>query len=188
MNKIKIGIVGIGNCASALLQGIRYYDDEKKDRTIGLMHYNLGGYKPEDIEVVLAYDIDKRKVGKDIALAMYEKPNCTTVFYKYERELKVEVKMGKVLDSVAEHMKKYQEDIRFCVSDNKEPSKDEIIRDIRKSGAEMLINYLPVGSEQATRFYAECALEAGVGFINCIPVFIGSDEEWVRKFEKKMFH
>ena len=182
--KIKIGIIGVGNCASSLIQGIYYYKDRSPDEIIGLMHYEIGGYKPSDIEVVCAFDIDKRKVGKDVSEAIFELPNCTTVFCKDIPKTGTIVKMGKVLDGVSEHMKEYDEKYTFVVADEPEPSKEEIVNHIKESGCEILLNYLPVGSEQAVRFYAECALEAGVAFFNCMPVFIASDPIWAKRFEK----
>ncbi|MDD4202767.1 MAG: inositol-3-phosphate synthase [Candidatus Omnitrophica bacterium] len=185
MTKIKIAIVGIGNCASSLIQGIEYYRDKVPQEAIGLMNWEMGGYKPYDIEVVSAFDVDKRKVGKDVSEAIFEKPNCTIVFCKNIPKTGTIVKMGQILDGVSEHMSKYPQNDTFLVSDQKESTKSEIVNEIKRSGAEILVNYLPVGSEKAVRFYAECALEAGVGFINCMPVFIASDPIWAKKFEDK---
>ena len=184
MEKIKIAIVGIGNCASSLLQGIEYYKNKDSKETIGLMHWDIGDYKPYDIEVVAAFDIDRRKVGKDVSEAIFELPNCITVFYKDIPKKGTIVKMGRVLDGFAEHMKNYDEKYTFLLSDQKEASKEDVVGELKESGAEILLNYLPVGSEKATKFYAECALDAGVGFINNIPVFIASDPEWSQRFEK----
>jgi len=181
MGKIKIAIVGVGNCASALLQGIEMYKNSP-DNTIGLMHYDLGGYTPGDIEVVAAFDIDKRKVGKRLREAVFAKPNCTKVFYENLPDYPVTVQMGPVLDGVSEHMANYPEDRRFVVADA-EPC--DVVKVLKDSGAEILINYLPVGSEQAARFYAEACLQAGVGFINAMPVFIASDPAWAKRFEEK---
>ncbi|MCD6411427.1 MAG: inositol-3-phosphate synthase [Thermoplasmata archaeon] len=185
MGSVKIAIIGVGNCASSLVQGIYYYRDKNPDDVNGLMHWDIGGYKPYDIEVVAAIDIDKRKVGKDVSEAIFAKPNCTTVFYKDVPKMGVEVVMGKVLDGVAPHMKNYPEDRTFIVADAKEAEKEDIIDVLEDSGAEVALNYLPVGSEEATKFYAECCLEAGVGLVNCIPVFIASNDSWARRFEKK---
>ncbi len=184
MGRIKVGIVGVGNCASALIQGIHYYKDKDPSEIIGLMHYDLGGYKPSDIDIVCAFDIDKRKVGKDVADAIFEKPNCTTVFCKNIPKTGTIVKMGRVLDGVSEHMKDYDEDHTFVVANEPEATKEEIIKHLKETECEILINYLPVGSEKATQFYAECALEAGVAFFNAIPVFIASNELWAKRFEK----
>ncbi|HHV65456.1 MAG TPA: inositol-3-phosphate synthase [Peptococcaceae bacterium] len=181
MSRINIAIAGIGNCASSLLQGIELYKNSPED-TIGLMHYNLGGYTPGDINVVAAFDIDKRKVGKSLKEAVFAKPNCTKVFYKELPDYPVTVQMGPVLDGVSEHMADYPEDDTFIVADEK-PC--DVAKVLKESGAEILINYLPVGSEKAAKHYAEACLEANVGFINAIPVFIASDETWAKKFADK---
>ncbi|MBO8131389.1 MAG: inositol-3-phosphate synthase [Candidatus Marinimicrobia bacterium] len=183
MAKIKIAVVGVGNCASALIQGIHYYKNKPEDEVIGLMHYDLAGYKPGDIEVVAAFDIDKRKVGKDIADAIFALPNCTKTIYEDIPKTSVKVRMGKVLDGFAPHMKNYDPKYTFVLAESKEPTKEEIVQVLKDSGADILVNYLPVGSEEATKFYADCALEAGVAFINNIPVFIASNPEWAKKFE-----
>ncbi len=185
MKKIRIAIVGVGNCASSLIQGIEYYKDKKPDEVIGLMNWEIGGYRPYDVEVVAAFDIDKRKVGRDISEAIFAKPNCTTVFMPEIPKMGVTVKMGKVLDGFSEHMKDYDPERTFVLSDEPEATKEDIVKTLRESGAEILLNYLPVGSEEATRFYAECALEAGVAFINNMPVFIASDREWAERFRQK---
>ena len=185
MAKIRIAIVGVGNCASSLVQGIAYYKDKKDRDAIGLMHWDIGGYKPYDMKVVAAFDVDKRKVGKDVSRAIFELPNCTMVFHQEVPKAGAKVTMGKILDGVPKHMKDYQDKYTFTISDEKEPSKRDIINTLKASGAEILLNYLPVGSEKATRFYVECALEAGVAFINCMPVFIASNPEWADRFAKK---
>ena len=185
MEKIKIGIVGVGNCASSLLQGIEYYKDKKPSDAIGLMHWEIGGYKPFDIQVVAAFDIDKRKVGKDVNTAIFERPNCTLVFQKNMPATKVTVSMGRVLDGCAEHMADYENDYTFLVSDKAEPTQADIVKILKDSGVEILVNYLPVGSEKATAFYVECALEAGIAFVNNIPVFIASNPVWAKKFADK---
>ncbi|MBI5679883.1 MAG: inositol-3-phosphate synthase [Methanobacterium sp.] len=182
MEKIKIAIIGLGNCASSLIQGIHYYKDKDSNDAIGLMHWNIGGYKPSDIEVVAAFDIDQRKVGKDVSKAIFAKPNCTTIFCPDIPKTGVNVSMGKVLDGVAPHMDKYDDDYTFKVAD--EPESD-IVRILKESGAEILINYLPVGSQKATEFYAQCALDAGIAYVNSMPVFIVSNPEWAKKFEEK---
>lgn len=185
VDKIKIAIVGLGNCASSLLQGIEYYRNNGNKSVNGLMHWELGGYLPYDIEVVAAFDIDKRKVGKDVSEAIFEKPNCTTVFCRDIPRTGVKVAMGKVMDGVSEHMRNYEDKVTFIVSDEKESSKEEIVAILNRAGAEILLNYCPVGSEQAARFYAECALDAGVAFINNMPVFIASNPEWSNRFKEK---
>ena len=185
MKKIRIAIVGVGNCASSLIQGIHYYRDKRADEAIGLMHWEIGGYRPSDIEVVAAFDVDRRKVGRDVAEAIFAPPNCTTIFCGDIPPTGVKVHMGRVLDGVADHMQQYDEKYRFVQAEGAEPDQAEVVRVLKASGTEVLLNYLPVGSEQATRFYAECALEAGVAFINNIPVFIASDPEWARRFEER---
>ena len=185
MDKIKIAIVGIGNCASSLLQGIEYYKKKDGKDAIGLMHWEIGPYKPYDIEIVAAFDIDKRKVGKDVSRAIFELPNCTTVFCKDVPNTGVKVEMGAILDSFSEHMRDYEDKYTFILSDEREPSNEDCIKLLKDSGAHVLLNYLPVGSENAAKFYAECALNAGIGFINNMPVFIASNPEWGTRFEKE---
>lgn len=183
--KIHIAIAGIGNCASSLIQGIEYYKglgDRHPDRSLGLMHYELGRYKPADITVVAAFDIDRRKVGRPLKDAVFAKPNCTMVFNKNLPDYPVTVKMGEVLDGVSQHMKDYPEDRRFIIADKK-PC--DVARVLKQSGAEILLSYMPVGSERATAFYAEACLKSGVGLINCVPVFIASDKSWAKRFEDK---
>ena len=184
MDKIKIAVVGIGNCASSLIQGLYYYENKNEEDVDGLMHWSIGGYKPSDIEVVAAIDIDKRKVGKDVSEAIYAKPNCTTIFYPDMKEMGVKVSMGQVLDGVAPHMSNYKEDATFVISDEVEKSKEEIVELLKESGAEILVNYLPVGSEKAGKFYADCALDAGIAFVNCVPIFIVSNPEYEEKFKE----
>ena len=182
MDKIKIAIAGVGNCASSLIQGIHYYKDKDSDSAIGIMHWDIGGYKPSDIEIVAAFDIDARKVGKDVSEAIFAEPNCTTIFQKDIPESGVKVEMGNILDGVAPHMSQFDDKYTFIPSDT-EPS--DVVQILKDSGAEILLNYLPVGSEEATRFYAQCALDAGIAFINNMPVFIVSNPEWAKKFEDK---
>ena len=184
MGKIRIGVVGVGNCASALIQGIEYYKKKSENETIGLMHYNLGGYKPEDIEVVVAFDIDSRKVGKPLSRAIFTKPNCTSTICSQIPDNGVIVKMGEVLDGVASHMNHYPHQETFLVA-NEEPC--NVVSELRGAKCEILLNYLPVGSEKATEFYVQACLEVGVGFINCMPVFIASDSDWARLFNEKHF-
>ena len=185
MNKIKIAIIGIGNCTSSLIQGIHYYRRKSPDESTGLMHWDIGGYTPGDIEVVAAFDIDKRKLGIDVSEAIFSKPNCTTVFCSDIPQAGVKVQMGRVLDGFSKHMKNYENQYTFVLADEPEPTEEEIVKTLRDSGAEIFLNYLPVGSEEATRFYADCALEAGVAFINNIPVFIASNPDWAKRFEEK---
>jgi myo-inositol-1-phosphate synthase len=184
MKKIRIAIVGLGNCASSLLQGIEFYKKLSAQESIGLTHYNLGGYTPGDIEVVAAFDVDKRKVGYDISEAIFAKPNCTQIIFKDYPYKNVKVSMGKVLDGVANHMQNYPDDQTFVLSEHLESEQKDVVRVLKESQADILLNYLPVGSVEATYFYMECALEAGVGVVNNIPVFIASDPIWERRFRE----
>ncbi len=186
MRKIRVAIAGVGNCASSLIQGIHYYQGKNLQDAIGLMHWEIGGYKPGDIEVVAAFDIDKRKVGVDVHDAIFSAPNCTTVFCSDIPESGVTVQMGKILDGFSDHMKNYAEKRTFVVADEPEPSEADIIKVLKESGAEVLVNYLPVGSEDATRFYVGCACKAGVALVNNIPVFIASDPAgaWANHFKE----
>lgn len=185
MPKIKIAIVGVGNCASALVQGLYYYQSKSPQQATGLMHWDMGGYTPMDIEVVAAFDVDKRKVDKPLNEAILAKPNCTKVFCREIPASAVTVHMGRLLDGISDHMKDYDAHRTFIRADRPEPDKDLVIRILKESGAEIMLNYLPVGSEAATRFYAECALEAGLALVNNIPVFIASDPQWANRFTQK---
>ena len=185
MGKIKIAIVGVGNCAASLIQGIEYYHQNgkvKEEASLGLMNYNLGGYLPEDIEVVAAFDIDKRKVGERFDEALKAKPNCVMTLYNHLPKSKVTVQMGPVLDGVSEHMSDYPSDRTFVVANKKPVNIEKLLRD---SGAEILINYLPVGSEKATQEYAEACLKTGTSLINCMPAFIVSTPAWAKRFEDR---
>src|SRR5207245_7559069 len=162
----RIDIVGVGNCASPLVQGIDFYDGSSANGTrIGLMQREVGGSRPSDIEVVAAFDIDRRKVGLDVSKAIFSPPNCTKVFCEKIKLTGAIVKMGCVLDGYAPHMRD-QDPLRTFLPLEKETTREEIIAELKNSSAELMVNYLPVGSEQATRFYAGCALEAGLGFVN----------------------
>ncbi|MFC2171482.1 inositol-3-phosphate synthase [Acidobacteriota bacterium] len=184
MKQIKCAIVGVGNCASALVQGISKYKNGKADQDsqVGLMHYDLGGYIPESIEFVAAFDIDARKVGKPLSEAIFAKPNCTKLIFKEVGENSVIVSMGNLLDGVSEHTFDYPENRRFIPADRKAEDVEKILRE---TGAEVLLNYLPVGSEDAAKFYAECCLNTGVSLINCMPVFIASEERWAKRFKDR---
>jgi myo-inositol-1-phosphate synthase len=179
--EIRVAIVGVGNCASAFVQGINYYRARPQE-TLGLLHPHIGPYRVSDINVVAAFDIDRRKVGFDLSEALFARPNCTQRFCPEIPHSGVRVQMGPVLDGCAAHMEKYPEDEAFRLAD--EPPAD-VVGVLRKSQAQTLLNYLPVGSQEATEYYANACLEADVALINCIPVFIGSDEQWGRKFVQK---
>jgi myo-inositol-1-phosphate synthase len=185
-NTIRIAIVGVGNCASSLIQGIEFYrgnsQKNPKFETLGLMHPDIGGYKPGDIQVGAAFDIDRRKVGKPLKEATFAKPNCTKIIYPNLNDSGVIVSMGEVLDGVSEHMKDYPEERIFLVADEKPCNVEKVLRD---SGVDVLLNYLPVGSDKATEFYAQACLNTKVSLINCMPSFIASDHNWARRFEEK---
>src|ERR1700721_1067437 len=183
---IRIAIAGVGNCASALIQGTHYYTPERCGVGVtGLMHTGLGGYLACGIEGVAAFDVDRRKVGVDVHRAIFALPNCTKVFQKDIPDSGVIVRMGPVLDGISDHMENYADDRTFIRSDAKEPTKAEVVQALKRSRAEVLLNYMPVGSEQAATFYAECALEAGIAFINNMPVFIASNPAFAARFAKR---
>jgi myo-inositol-1-phosphate synthase len=183
MARIRVAIVGVGNCASSLVQGVGYYADPSRGAA-GLIHEFIGDYGPADLEFVLAYDTDARKVGLDLAEAIFTAPNCTAVFQSDVPSTGVTVRMGRVLDGMADHMSGRGER-GFVRSDAAEPSLEDVVAALKESRTEVLVNYLPVGSEDAARFYMECALEAGVAVVNCIPVFIASDPAWEKRFRDK---
>ena len=185
MAKIKVALVGVGNCASSLVQGVHHYAAPGCEPQHGLIHERIGGYGAGDVEFVLAFDTDARKVGRDLAEAVFAAPNCTAIFAGDLPRTGVAVRMGRVLDGMAEHMLVGDRGRGFVRADAPEPDRDAVVAALRESGAEVLVNYLPVGSEQATRFYVECALEAGVAVVNSIPVFIASDPEWERRFRER---
>src|SRR5436853_3676317 len=185
MRKIRIAIVGVGNCASSLVQGINFYHGSSANGSgVRLMHRQIGSYRPGDIEVVAAFDIDRRKVGLDVARAIFAPPNCTKVFCEKISLTGAIVKMGCVFDSYAPHMRD-QDPLRTFLPLEKESTREQIISELKDSCAEILVNCLPVGSEEATRFYASCALEAGLAFVNNIPVFIASVPVWAKRFADK---
>ena len=180
---INVALVGVGNCASSLVQGIAHYRGGAND-TVGLMHRSLGGYEAGDLRVVAAWDIDRRKVGRDVAEAIFARPNCTARFCDTLEPTGTEVRMGRLLDGVAEHMANYPDDRTFLPADAPEPDHAAVVDALRETQADVMVNYLPVGSQTASEFYAECALEAGVAFVNAIPVFIASDPAWAERFRE----
>ena len=179
MSEIRVAVVGVGNSASALVQGTQYYKNAKESETVpGLMHVNFGSYHIRDIRFVAAFDVNKNKIGKDLSEAIFTAPNCCEKFADVPN-LGVKVLAAPVMDGVAEHMRG-----PFSVYGS-ETKPVDVVDVLKKSRAEILLNYLPVGSHDAARFYAQCALDAGCAFINCMPEFIGSDQGWARKFEKR---
>ncbi len=177
MGKVRVAIVGVGNCASALVQGVEYYKEAPDDASVpGLMHVRLGGYHVSDIEFVAAFDIDERKVGKDLAEAIFAPPNNTRRFADVPR-LGVEVMRGMTFDSIGKYLKGIV---------RKAPGETvDVASVLRDSGADVVINFLPVGSEAATKWYVEQALEARCGFVNAIPVFIAREPRWQKIFERR---
>lgn len=174
MKKIKIAIVGVGNCASSLVQGITYYASAKRNENIvGLMHTDLGGYQIKDIEVVAAFDVNETKVGKDLADAIYARPNNTKVFAKVKKT-GVIVQNAPVHDGIGEYLK----DV-VHISTKKIADPIEVLK---KSQAEIVVCYLPVGSQKAVEYWADICLKAKVGMVNCLPVFIASDPKWSKRF------
>lgn len=181
MGKIKVGVIGVGNCFAGLYQGLQYYKVHGVDETAGLMHPELGGYKLEDIEFVCAFDISKQKVGKNLVDATYEIPNEVDWIAKTDMpKTDVIVCESPVLDGVGSFVSE-----KFNPVENKpmDELKKQIKEEIAKSGAKILMSYLPVGSQKATEFWAQMAIDTGCAFVNCIPVFIASDSLWAKKFE-----
>jgi myo-inositol-1-phosphate synthase len=175
--KIRVAIVGVGNCASSLVQGRYYYENAADDEFVpGLMHVNLGGYHVRDIEFVAAFDIDKNKVGKDLSEAIYTKPNNTYVFQEVPN-LDVKVERGMVHDGLGKYLSQVIE---------KAPGETaDIVGILQEREVDVMVSYLPVGSELATKWYVEQALQAGVAFVNAIPVFIGREPYWQRRFAEE---
>jgi myo-inositol-1-phosphate synthase len=174
--KVRIGIVGIGNCASSLVQGLNYYREAKSNEPVpGLMNVNLGGYHIRDVEVSAAFDVNAEKVGKDVADAVWAEPNNTHRFADVPCT-GVTVMRGRTLDGIGQYLR---EDIE--ISDEEQADVTSVLT---RSRTDVLVSYLPVGSQKATEWYAERALEARCGFVNCIPVFIASDPNWRARFER----
>ncbi|MFN3651049.1 MAG: inositol-3-phosphate synthase [Armatimonadota bacterium] len=175
--KIRVAIIGVGNCASSLVQGVHFYREARENDFVpGLMHVSLGGYHVRDIEFVAAFDVSAAKVGKDLGEAIYAAPNNTYRFAEVPR-LNVPVHRGPTLDGVG----KYLRDV--IVESPEQPA--DVVRVLKEARADVVISYLPVGSEQATLWYVEQVLEAGCGFVNCVPVFVASQPYWRRHFEER---
>lgn len=179
MPEIRVAIVGVGNSASALIQGTQYYKNAKEDTTVpGLMHVNFGGYHIRDIKFVAAFEVNKDKIGKDLSEAIFTKPNCCVKFADVH-SLGVTVSPAPIMDGVAPHMRE-----TFNVYDDSKTDKLSVVRVLKEARSHVLVCYLPVGSHDAARFYAQCAIDAGCAFVNCMPEFIGSDPRESSKFEK----
>jgi myo-inositol-1-phosphate synthase len=176
---IRVALVGVGNSASALIQGVHYYKNAKEDTDVpGLMHVKFGPYHINDVKFVAAFEVNKDKIGKDLSEAIFTAPNCCARFAEVPN-LGVKVTGGPILDGAAPHMKQ-----TFNVYEN-EVKPEHVASSLKNSKADILLNYLPVGSHNAARFYAQAALDAGCAFINCMPEFIASDATWSKKFEEK---
>jgi myo-inositol-1-phosphate synthase len=176
-SKVRVGIVGVGNCASSFVQGLSYYRDANGNEPVpGLMNVELGGYHISDIEIASAFDVNAAKVGLDVSDAIFAQPNNTQRFAAVPKS-GIVVNRGKTLDGLG----KYLHD----VIDESPEDEADVTEILRRSGTEVLVSYLPVGSQKATEWYAERALEAGCAFVNCIPVFIASNPEWRRRFEER---
>ncbi len=174
MSKIRVAIAGVGNCASSLIQGVEYYRDAESGESVpGLMHVVLGGYHVGDLEFVAAFDVDATKVGTDLGKAIFAGQN-NTIRFATVGDLGVTVQRGPTLDGFGKY---YRETVEESPADPV-----DVVAALKDSGAEVMVSYLPVGSEQAQRFYADACLQAGIGFVNAIPVFIASDPAWARKF------
>ena len=190
MKDIRIAIVGVGNCASSLVEGVALYTHT--GQTDGLAFSDIGGYTPENIKFVLAYDVDTRKVGRPLSEAIYAKPNCAIKlmeghpfeWFSDVTEGEVRVRRGALYDGVASHMLDAPADKSFRVTKDPEPTMEDVVRDLVDNKVDVLLNYLPVGSETATRFYVEACLKAKVPFVNCMPVFIVSDEYWEKRLKE----
>ncbi|MGD0496323.1 MAG: inositol-3-phosphate synthase [Candidatus Bathyarchaeia archaeon] len=179
MPEVRVALVGVGNSASALIQGVQYYKNAEENTNVpGLMHVNFGPYHIRDVKFVAAFEVNKDKIGKDLSEAIFTAPNCCEKFADVPT-LDVKVTGGPVLDGAAEHMKKV-----FNVYKN-EVGPEHVVDVLKESKAQILVNYLPVGSRKAARFYAQSALDAGCAFINCMPEFIASDGSWSKKFEER---
>ena len=175
MASVRVAVVGVGNCATSLIQGVHYYRDASPEQTVpGLMHVELGPYHVRDVEFVAAFDVDDKKVGKDLSEAINASENNTIKICDVPT-LGVEVQRGPTLDGLGKY---YRETFEESAA---EPV--DVVQALKDSGADVLVSYLPVGSEQADKFYAQCAIDAGVAFVNALPVFIASDPVWAKKFE-----
>ncbi len=177
MGKVRVAIIGVGNCASSFVQGVEFYKNAKENEFVpGLMHVNLGGFHIRDIEFSAAFDIDKNKVGKDLSEAIYAKPNCTYKFMDVPK-LGVKVERGMTHDGLGEYLSQIIEKAPGPTAD--------IVSILKETKTDVVVNYLPVGSEEATKWYVEQMLEAGCGLVNCIPVFIAREEYWQGRFRER---
>jgi myo-inositol-1-phosphate synthase len=181
MEKIRCAVVGVGNCFAGLVQGVEYYKQHPEDEIIGVMHSVIGGYSIHDLDFVAAFDVDTKKVGKPLSEAVYAEPNKVKWVPKLSNMHGVTVKQSPTLDGIG----MYIENIVEAVPERPvEDLKEEIMKELKEKRAEVLVSYLPVGSEKATKFWAQVCLDAGIAFVNCMPSFIASNPEWAEKFAK----
>lgn len=178
---IRVAVIGVGNCASSLVQGLAYTKALGED-AVGVAFPRLGPYEIADVEIVAAFDVDSRKVGCDLAEAVFAEPNCTTRFFPDVPPAGVKVLRGRTLDGVSAYMQDNPSEICFRVSDAPEPDAHGVVQALKAARVEVVLNFLPVGSQEASEFYAECALQAGAAFVNGIPVFLASNPEWAARF------
>jgi len=177
--EVRVAIAGIGNCASALVQGVEYYKNAKEKATVpGLMHVKFGDYHIRDVRFVAAFDVNRNKIGKDLAEAIWAKPNCCAKFSEVPKT-GVKVLSGPVLDGVAPHMKE-----AFYTYDERVSTPANVAQALCEAEADVLVNFIPVGSKKATQAYAEACMKARCALANCIPEFIASDPKWAKRFEK----
>jgi myo-inositol-1-phosphate synthase len=181
---IRTAIVGVGNCASSLVQGI-HYCRANPATAVGVPFPKLGGYMPADIEIVAAFDIDARKVGRDLSEAVFAPPNCTAIFQANLPRMNVPVSRGPSLDGMTSFLGNQPPQRSFVPSPAPELSSTEVVSVLKAAGAEVVISFLPVGSQQASEFYAGCALEAGAAFVNAIPVFLASNPKWASAYKQR---
>ncbi|HLD04966.1 MAG TPA: inositol-3-phosphate synthase [Candidatus Nanoarchaeia archaeon] len=179
--QIRVALIGIGNCASSLVQGISYYNNiGANEFSPGIIHPKVGNYEIKDIKIVLGFDIDARKVGQFLSEAIFAKPNVASKYMKVPKN-EAPVYMGPILDGNPKHMKDIDPDKAIILSSN---NPVDVVKKLQEHKVEVVVNYLPVGSKKATEFYAQCSIDANCAFVNCMPIFIGSNEEWVKRFKK----
>jgi len=182
LGRINIGVIGVGNCFAGLVQGIEYYRQNVDKRIVGLMHEKIGGYSVFDLNFTSAFDVGENKIGKALHEAIYQAPNRVDWLPRVPK-INTVVREGPILDGVGVYVEKMIKPIKQTKSDSE--LKTDIIREIRDTETEMLLNFLPVGSERAVKFWAQVCLDAEVGIVNCMPVFIASDKSWAKRFEEK---
>ncbi|HVT82794.1 MAG TPA: inositol-3-phosphate synthase [Phycisphaerae bacterium] len=183
MSDIRVAIAGVGNCASTLVQGVTWYRKHPAEKT-GLIHHTVGGLKVGDIHFACAFDVDARKIGQPLAKAIFAKPNSSEIFQPKPDDDGAKVFPGPIADGVAAHLTNFSADRRTVVGGGADSASiADVVATLKKTRATVLVNYLPVGSQKGTELYAQACLQAGVAMVNCIPIFLASDEKWARKFK-----